>query len=221
MISHALHIAAPLVLAAFGACAPGPPPAVHFAYRDKPPVFYSGHTTAELRRIAPTLTTVNLRDFPVTSGVTEGKIGLETSLLFKSQEQLEGGYCLWPESLDVTLTYQAQVSIAKEYKPASCRYAETKAHELRHVAADEDAIHAFLPGLEGAAAEAAARLGPEGPFSLQQREAAKDRLLESVKTSLAQALEKLDSARNLRQRAIDTPAEYMRLSRACPGERLR
>lgn len=220
-VPSSLHLAAPYVLAAFLTCDAQPAPVVVFNYVQKDPIFLTDHTTQELRALAPSMTSVNLADFPITSGITQGNINLETSILFQSQGQLTGGYCLWPKEVDVTLTYQAQVHIAKEYRAYSCRFIETRLHELRHVAADEEVLKQFIPGLKQAAEARAAKGTAEGPFDLEQRDAMKKLISETYETGMSRELDKLESARTLRQQAIDTPAEYTRLSRACPGEPLR
>lgn len=220
MIVPSLHIAAAYALAAFLTCDAQPAPVVHFHYIDKPPIYLSDHSTRELHAIAPTVSGVNLAEFPITSGLTQGNINMETSILFKWQETMMGRYCLWPDEIDVTVTYQAQVHIAKEYKPGSCRFDETKLHEQRHVAADEQVLKEFLPKLQQAAEARAAKGFSQGPFDLPQRDAMKSMVAETYKAGMARELDKLDVVRAQRQGAIDTAAEYTRLSRACPNEPL-
>ena len=220
MIVPTLHLAAAFVLAGFMSCDAQPAPAVIFKYEQKEPIFLSDHTTKELRAIAPSISSVNLADFPITSGVTQGNINMETSILFKSQELLTGGYCLWPAEVDVTLTYRAQVHIAKEYRPYSCRFIETRLHELRHVAADEEVLKQLLPTMKAAAEARAAKGYSQGPYDRTQTETMRGLISGNFKEGMSRELDKLENARALRQQAIDTAAEYTRLSRACPGEPL-
>lgn len=218
MLTPQIHLAAAYMLASIFSCDAQPAPALHFTVREKPPVFVSTRSTRELRALGTTLPNVNLAEFPTTSGITEGKVDLQTSIAFSSQETLTGRYCLWPTEVDVTLSYEAHVYIASEYAPQSCRYAVTKQHELRHVAADEDALREFIPRLKKSAEARAAKGYPDGPFDLAGRDSMKNLVLETFRDGLARDLDKLEADRSRRQLAIDTRAEYTRLSRACPGE---
>lgn len=218
MIQTPFYLAAAYALVAFLTCDPHAPPSVNFRFADKAPIFSSTRTTRELRLMAPSVTGIDLSHFPVTSGLTQGKIETETSISFESQQLLSGDYCLWPQEVDVTVHYQAQVYIAKQYPPDSCRFALTRQHELRHVAADEETLAEYLPKLKETAIRTAAQAFPAGPFTRAARDQARDAILEAVKDALAGEMDRLDRARQQRQQAIDTAQEYMRLSRACPGE---
>lgn len=221
MIFPPLHPATAVVLAGLLACDPQPVPEIQVNYAEKPPVFFNSHSTVQLRALAPTLGTVNLADFPITTGVTRGKITMETSILFRSKSNLLGRYCLWQAEVAINVSYRPEVYIAKEYRPGSCRYAQTKLHELRHVEVDKSVMKELLPRLKKVAAARAAKIGTRGPFDETQREAAKSILLHSMQEAVSGELDRIESVRHMRQQLIDTPAEYTRLSLACPGEPIR
>ena len=221
MIFPPLHAATAVVLAGLLACDAQPVPEIQVNYAEKQPIFFNSHTTNQLRAIAPSLGTVNLQDFPITSGVTRGKITMETSILFRSQSNMLGRYCLWQAEVTINVSYRPEVYIAKEYKPGSCRYAQTKVHELRHVEVDKGVMKELLPELKKVVSARAAKIGTRGPFDDTQREAAKSILLHSMQDAVSAELDRIESVRSMRQQVIDTPAEYTRLSRACPGEPIR
>jgi hypothetical protein len=216
-----LHIAAAYVLAAFFSCDPRAAPAVHFNYVEKDPSFVTDRATEDLRSLGPTLPNVNMADFPITSGIAQGKTELQTSMDFTTQKTLFGSYCLWPDAIEVTLTYEAQVYIARNYAPTSCRFALTREHEMRHVQTDEDVLRQFLPELKKDAEDRAAKMEAKGPFDAGQVETMKNLVMDTYRDGLTRELDKLDAERTRRQQQIDTPQEYTRLSAACPGEPLR
>jgi hypothetical protein len=194
---------------------------VHFNYVEKEPAFVGDRSTEELRSIGSTLPSVNMADFPITSGIAQGKTDLQTSVLFTTQKTLTGDYCLWPDSVDITLAYQAQVYIAKNYAPSSCRYAVTLQHEMRHVQTDEDVLKQFLPDLKKAAEDRAGKLETKGPFNESQRDQMQTLVTETLKDGITRDLQRVEAEQAKRQALIDTPEEYTRLSRACAGEPLR
>ncbi|TAL26907.1 MAG: hypothetical protein EPN97_18660 [Alphaproteobacteria bacterium] len=221
MIVPSLHAATAVVLAGLLACDPQPAPDIQVNYTEKKPVFFNSHSTAQLRAIAPSMGTVNLADFPVTTGVTRGKITMETSILFRSLGNLLGRYCLWQAEVTINVTYRPEVYIAKEYRPGTCRYTQTKLHELRHVEIDKGVMKDLLPELKKVVAARAAKIGVRGPFDDTQREAAKSVLLHSMQDAVSAELDRIESVRAMRQQMVDTPAEYTRLSLSCPGEPIR
>jgi hypothetical protein len=216
-----LHPATAIVLVGLLACDAQPGPEIQVNYAEKQPVFLNSYTTDELRAIAPSLGTAKLADFPITSGVTQGKITMETSILFRSQGNLLGRYCLWQAEVTINVSYRPEVYIAKEYRPGSCRYMQTKLHELRHVEVDKGVMKELLPGVKKVVTARAAKIGVRGPFDETQREAAKSILLHSMQDAVSAELDKIESVRQTRQQVIDTPAEYTRLSQSCPGEPIR
>lgn len=221
MIAPSLHAATAVILAGLLACDAQPGPSIQVNYAEKQPVFFNSHTTEQLRAIAPSFGTVSLADFPVTSGVTRGKITMETSILFRSQGNLLGRYCLWQADVAINVSYRPEVYIAKEYRPGSCRYTQTKLHEMRHVEVDKAVMKELLPELKRVATVRAAEIGVRGPFDDTQREAAKSILLHSMQDAVSAELDRIEKVRALRQQLIDTPGEYTRLSQTCPGEPIR
>lgn len=116
--------------------------------------------------------------------------------------------CLVPD-VTVRATAPRGIFVAAEFNPGSCRYDVILAHEREHARID-DTLLADLDGWLAAplrqvlAAPGALRgTAPELAARLQAR-------FEQAKTAFIEA-------RRQAQLSIDTPAEYARASRACPG----
>ncbi|MGB9109782.1 MAG: hypothetical protein WCC39_13950, partial [Telluria sp.] len=121
--------------------------------------------------------------------------------------------CLLPR-IAVSLSYPPIVIyVGREFAPGSCAYREILAHEMRHLNAYRD----FLPKVERTVGATLGRRFDDRPVyaargqSLRQVQAELDgRWMPFIKREMAQA-------KGL-QSAIDSPAEYARLSKVCRGE---
>jgi hypothetical protein len=118
------------------------------------------------------------------------------------------GACLEPE-MRLTLRVTRSIRVASNHPPGSCRYAVALAHEREHEAID-DAMLAQVDRLLGDRLRAILA----EPNALRAPGA--ERLGEALRQGVAPALSAFQAERNRRQLAIDTPAEYARLSRVCP-----
>lgn len=211
-LAPALGLAPALVLAACAtappeAAAPGGcvarPDAVRVTVRAAPPAVDTGMSTAQLAAIGQG---GGLRP---AHGRLAGLYAAEFQLA--ARIRVDGrSPCLEPDvrlSLDVTRS----IRIASEYSPGTCRHAVALAHEQEHAAIDDallaeadrrigDPVRALLdtPGVLAA--------GPPQP------------LAQALRDAIGPAMAGFERERARRQLAIDTPAEYARLSRACaPG----
>jgi hypothetical protein len=121
--------------------------------------------------------------------------------------------CLLPR-IGLSLSYRPIVIyVGREFAPGSCAYREILAHEMRHLNAYRD----ILPKVERTVGAALSRRFDGRPVlaargqSLRQVQAELDgRWMPFIKREMAQA--------KALQAAIDSPAEYARLSKVCRGE---
>jgi hypothetical protein len=207
-------LAPALVLAACAtappeASAPAPggcvarPDAVRVMVRTEPPAVDTTMSTAQLAEIGQG---GGLRP---AHGRLAGLYAAEFQLA--AQIRVDGrGTCLDPD-VRLALNVARGIRIASEYPPGTCRHAVALAHEQEHAAIDDallleadrhigDQVRALLdtPGVLAA--------GPPAPLAQRLRDA------------IGPAMAGFERERARRQLAIDTPAEYARLSRACaPG----
>lgn len=126
-----------------------------------------------------------------------------------------GGVCARPAEVVLSLAQtEHTVRIANEIPAGSCLYREVLAHEQRHVAVNRRSLQRAATQARAAAEAWAARS--------QGRGATLDDAMEALQHGLHRAIEPaLASMRNSREaghRAIDTEAEYRRLSRVCPAD---
>jgi hypothetical protein len=121
--------------------------------------------------------------------------------------------CLLPQ-IGVSLSYPTIVIyVGSEFVPGSCAYREILAHEMRHLKAYDD----YLPKVERRVRDTLGRRYDARPVyaargqSLGRVRAELDgRWMPFIKREMAKA--------KALQTAIDSPAEYARLSKVCQGE---
>jgi hypothetical protein len=204
------------ILAHLVSCPAHAPATFHLEFLPTDPAFYGDSKENMTQRSAGTNSMLRER-FPITSGVTEGSIGMSVGLqLATATDTNSGEMCLWPKDIELKITYKADVYIAQDYPQGSCRYNETMQHELRHVQADADTLAEFMPRIESQLAAEAGSLGESGPVEGGDAESVQNNMMAHVEQMAQAQIDTLDSVRGQRQQAIDTPAEYERLSRACP-----
>lgn len=121
--------------------------------------------------------------------------------------------CLSPK-VTVNLAYQpVTIYIGREFAPGTCAYQEILAHEMRHLNTYFDE----LPKVERvvrAAVEKRFNTRPSYAFEGQAKAALERELTNVWIPYLTRELTRVEA----KQAAIDTPAEYARLSRVCAGE---
>lgn len=176
------------------------PDAVRVAVRATPPAVDTGMSTAQLAEIGEG---GGLRP---AHGRLAGLYAAEFQLAAQIRVDARAD-CLDPD-VRLTLTVARGIRIASEYPPGTCRHAVALAHEREHAAIDDallleadqrigDPVRALMktPGVLAA--------GPPQP------------LAQALRDAIGPAMADFQRERARRQLAIDTPAEYARLSRAC------
>ena len=149
-------------------------------------------------------------------GLTQARYGEQSqvSALFKAMG--DGTYCSAPRAVTVTFGFQKRtVHVAREIPAESCLHGEVLAHEMRHVAVDEELLREFMPQIRSRLEEVVARLEPVRSRSQAQAMAAIRRPLESAMRGI---MRDFGRERDRRQARIDTVEEYERVSRVCNGE---
>ncbi len=106
------------------------------------------------------------------------------------------------------------VHIAREVADDRCLYGEVYRHEQRHVRVDRDVIVLFAPRIEGDLRALVARMGVVRGRS---KEAVWHEISERVHVAVTAQLKAFSQEMRKRQRFVDRPEEYRRLSSACGG----
>ena len=106
-----------------------------------------------------------------TLGLTASQYNQQWQVSIVTASLGQGRYCGAAQILTVTFGYdQRTVYVARELPQGSCIHAEVLAHEMRHVAVDEQLLREYVPALKRRLEDVVARLGPaqgdRGPVHL-------------------------------------------------------
>ena len=175
-------------------------------------------------RILPPLPAVRLRedaggaqdgDFPHHLGLTVSRVEWRSDITVRSRGAEGGPVCAVPAEVRLRLV-QAEHSIrlAREVPPGGCLAGEVLAHERRHVEINRRTLREAATELRTLTRGWAARAERRAPNLNEAANGLQDELSRAVEP----VLERLRAAREAGHAAIDTPEEYTRISRVCPGD---
>lgn len=150
-------------------------------------------------------------------GLTTSRVEWHSEIETRYRETA-GGVCARPMSVLLTLVQtEHMLRIAAEIPPGGCLWQEVERHERRHVAVNRRTLQAAGAGAEAAARAWAARTASRGR-TLDEAMAA---LQAGLRRAIEPALAGMRAARGALHLAIDSRAEYRRLSEACPADQRR
>lgn len=200
------------MIASLGACTPEAPPQVELKVTIDKPSWSYRKTSAEMKRELPPMS----KEFPVVGGYTHSvtRDKYHVSFLHK-KDKVTGLQCVWPEKATVSVSYTADIYIAKNYPKGGCRDVETRAHELRHVAADVDVLEGGVRGLQAKIFSALRKKQKAGPVDDKGAAAIRGAVLGRIKDVVQAELKRLEGLRKKRHAKIDSVEEYRRMTKAC------
>lgn len=152
-------------------------------------------------------------------GLNRADIGGNYSVQYEQRiHEQAGTACIAPMKIEYEIVYTSTIYMAKDFKPASCRYGATMAHQKRHVATDLRIIEKHIPHIRAALQKAAGDIGIRGPFTGEELPSAREKIAEDIAVAADPAMQALRSERRKRQAEIDTYDDYARDTAACPGQ---
>lgn len=151
-------------------------------------------------------------------GLMSGEIRVEHQIAFVQEryDQIDQA-CLHFDRLDVTITINPTIYIAREEKPGSCEYNAILEHEKKHVEADRIVVNKYAKRIGDALSFAVKKYGASfGPFDVMQVEPVQTKLQDYIGGIVKTEVEKMNAERLAIQQGIDTYDEYERVQRLCP-----
>ncbi len=161
----------------------------------------------------------NVYDLTV-NAMSVGTMKIVHNLKFITQAMPDKQVCVHVSQVNVNIHVDPVIYIASELRSAACEYKEYLIHEMKHVEADraliEDYKMVIVRNMDFALPEAADYgVGPMPPSLTKD---ARQSLSDNVGGVLQATVDSMMRERQTRQRDIDSTGEYIRLSRACPGD---
>lgn len=200
------------MITSLGSCTPAMPPKIDFMLSVDKPKWSYRKTSAEMKRELPPMS----KQFPVVGGYTHSVTRDKYNINFlHKKDKLAGLQCVWPDTVTVRVSYTADIYIARNYPRGGCRDIETRAHELRHVAADVELLEAGVPGLRARIEKVLKEPRKAGPVDEKGAAAIRAKLLSRIKNAVGAELKKIENLRKKRHAKIDSVAEYTRMTKVC------
>jgi len=209
-------VAAAYILAAAQGCPAGPAPQLDFDFSMKKTAFVHTLSGKELERLRRKNSGTAVAG-PL-SGLTETKFRHKIAIHGKEARRADGWQCFRPAKVVVTLEYAPVVYISSAYRPGSCRYTETRKHELQHVATATETVEEFAPVMMARLRKAMKELGPQGPGTSRQLRRARDRMNKHISSAYAGVIDEMLGVLAGRQARLDTESEYRRIAGICAGK---
>jgi hypothetical protein len=198
-------------------CAPARPPVIHVGLVAPRPTSDFSKTMKDLKKFH--IDTKNPYGAHVDThvgGLTAGTIKVEQKMTLGGARKGDYG-CLWVDDVHVTVRLDQRVYIAKDYAPGTCLHNAVWDHEHKHVRVDREMINAYRPVFETALRNAAVVRMVHGPVAVGSVTATQDKMMDQLRQVVAQVTAQMEAERDKRQGAVDTRAEYDRVSALCKG----
>lgn len=225
--SHAFAVVLPLLAAgalwlstvpavAGVACPAFDPPRVKVTPQIAPLVRDNGRTIAELATIPGRAPGPAGRSNGHILGLAHARYGEESQFRAMFRPLPGGDVCGAPASLAVTFGFQERrLYVARELPRESCIHGEVLRHEMKHIAVDEALLKEFIPRIQQRLEAVVERIGAVRRRTQEQAMAA---IRQPIDTALKQVMQEFTRERDRRQKQVDSPEEYARVSRSCGGE---
>ncbi len=149
-------------------------------------------------------------------GVTHYEPMMEFRLPLTVTTFPDGLSCARVQSAGVTMGYKnVTVYIAKEVPEGSCGFDQIMAHEQKHIAVNRQVLQEYMPMIEGRMKD---YLRLNGVFREENPDYAVSVLREKLQEILNGLGKQMTEDNRNRQRQVDSPEEYRRLTAACNGQ---
>jgi hypothetical protein len=148
-------------------------------------------------------------------GLGGGELGFKTEARFEIQTQGNAA-CVKLKSVNVLFYSKPQVHIASNFSRSSCEYNAVMAHEKKHISTLLKFQREISPKVKAKIRSMLNSIDPDlGPISLADTQKAQKAIQKRLSASLQAYSDLMMPIVEQRQQAIDTPAEYARVSAQC------
>ena len=150
------------------------------------------------------------------TGLTEYELQAQFDMRLEPVEVAVGRFCLYPIRINPKVeVVKHLVYVASELERGTCEYDVVYAHEGQHVQINQHMERDIQRELDAMVAEITADFAAMRPVGAGDVQRLQRRLLAQYGRDFTRRLRVIDLARRDDHRAIDTPSEYERLSKAC------
>lgn len=153
------------------------------------------------------------------NGLMRGTIDLKTNIAIAWQRTMEDDMnCLWYQNVEVTMSLDPIIYIAREIPQGSCLYGEVLKHEMRHLETDMEVMEDYRMILQDRIDWFLKQAEVEGPYRVNVVPQARKNMSYEFDQLIKEVHNQLQGERIRRQSAIDTLEEYNRVAKICPND---
>lgn len=151
----------------------------------------------------------------ITRGLTKTQSYVKRNIAVSLTKMRDGRVCANVQDISVQIALQgpAQVFVASDIEPGSCRDRVTIEHEQLHINHAFDAQQKSKHAIEQQLSPSLRHILPIVANDVDQATAMVGVQLDAI---IDQIISPIDAERSAKDRAIDTPESYERLTAACP-----
>lgn len=150
-------------------------------------------------------------------GLAKGGVSVQGQYQFSGHTypSLSKG-CLFVDKVNITITLDSSIMIAREYQKGTCFYNAVLEHEKKHRAVDRALVNKYSNIIVKAVNNTLKTIGyAQGPFDSSQKEAIQQKIGELLSSLLSQYGDNFSAEREKMQTNVDTLSEYNRVHALC------
>lgn len=219
MLLDPVTIASMVVLASGPAACTAPQPAqIKVTPRTAEVQLVTTKTLGEIQVVETD--TINPHSFGGVSylqGFASGSIGIKPSVKLNYTQDKRGNVCLYYEAINIEISIDPKIHIAKEVFADKCMGKATLEHEMKHVKVDRLIVNKYAGIMGQKVLNGLKERGfTAGPLSPEYVEQAAGRMQKTVFQLLELEYKRLELDRAEAQGAVDSAQEYDRVDALCP-----
>lgn len=123
--------------------------------------------------------------------------------------------CQWIDNLEVRITIDPKIYIARQHKPGSCRHNAILEHEFKHIQVDREIVKRAIPIMRQRLEKAVRDVGIVGPKDARDQSKYQRKINDHIEKEINGINDMINEERRKRQQAVDTLEEYERVARMC------
>lgn len=123
--------------------------------------------------------------------------------------------CQWIDNVEVNVTIDPKIYIAREHKRGTCRHNAIMEHEMKHIQVDRDIVKRAVPMIRQRLEKAVRDVGIVGPKDARDQNKYQRKINQYIADEIADINEIINIERRKRQQAVDTLEEYERVANMC------
>ncbi len=194
------------------------PTAINVVPRSEPVKYDYSRTLDQIQ--SQQIDTVNPYGFDTqshTAGFMKGSVGMKHEVkLGNSFLKRYNAYCLWYDSVTLTIEIDPTIVIAKEKTQDKCEFNAIKTHELKHVTVDRQIVNKYSKTMGQKIYDGLKSRGfMVGPIPAKNAQEVATRMQQTIGQLIDLEYQKMGIERAERQGEVDSLEEYERVSAQC------